>query len=57
MSPAAPPPGVSEPGNLLKELEERQDEVLAQLDELDAKLRQVLEGLGVTTEEPEAGIE
>ena len=41
----------TEPGQLLKELEQRQDEVLAQLDDLDAKLRDVLQGLGVTPDE------
>ena len=41
-----------QPGQLLKELEQRQDEVLAQLDDLDAKLREVLQGLGATPVEP-----
>lgn len=40
-----------EPGQLLKELEQRQDEVLKQLDDLDSRLRHVLEGLGVTLED------
>ena len=40
-----------EPGQLLKELERRQDEVLQQLDDLDSRLREVLEGLGVTVED------
>ncbi len=40
----------SEPGQLLKELEQRQDEVLEQLNDLDAKLREVLRGLGVSSE-------
>jgi hypothetical protein len=40
-----------EPGQLLKELERRQDEVLQQLDDLDRKLKEVLAGLGVTLEE------
>ena len=40
-----------EPGHLLKELEQRQDEVLEQLDDLDAKLTEVLRGLGVTLDE------
>ncbi|MCC9641355.1 hypothetical protein LOC71_03645 [Rhodopirellula sp. JC740] len=35
------------PGNLLQELERRQDDVLAQLDELEAKLNEVLEGLKI----------
>jgi hypothetical protein len=52
MSPS-PVPQTSEiePGQLLKELEQRQDEVLAQLDDLDAKLREVLKGLGVSSED------
>ena len=41
----------TEPGQLLKELEQRQDEVLEQLDDLEAKLREVLEGLGVTSDD------
>ena len=52
MSP--PPPSVTveqEPGQLLKELEQRQDEVLEQLEALDQKLNDVLSGLGVTMEE------
>ena len=40
-----------EPGQLLKELEQRQDDVLAQLDALDAKLEEVLKGLGVTVDD------
>jgi len=39
-----------EPGQLLKELEKRQDEVLEQLDALDAQVEEVLKGLGVTVE-------
>ena len=35
----------------MKELERRQDEVLQQLDDLDSRLREVLEGLGVTVED------
>lgn len=35
------------PGQLLEELELRQDEVLEQLDELEAKIRSVLQGLNV----------
>ena len=42
----------NEPGQLLKELEQRQDEVLEQLDHLDAQLREVLRGLGSSVEEP-----
>ena len=37
-----------EPGRLLDDLERRQDEVLAELDALDARLREVLEGLGAS---------
>ncbi len=40
-----------EPGHLLRELEQRQEEVLQQLDDLDARLKEVLDGLGVTAEE------
>ncbi|MGB7327883.1 MAG: hypothetical protein WBD31_23610 [Rubripirellula sp.] len=40
-----------EPGQLLRELEQRQDDVLEQLDALDAKLKAVLSGLGVTMED------
>ena len=43
----------SEPGQLLNELERRQDEVLLQLDDLDAKLTEVLKGLGVAEENEE----
>lgn len=48
---AVPPPHFDDesrdpaPGGLLGELERRQDDVLAQLDDLDAKLDQVLKGL------------
>lgn len=41
----------TEPGQLLRELEQRQDEVLKQLDDLDSRLREVLEGLGVTMDD------
>ncbi len=37
-----------EPGQLLHELERRQDEVLMELDALDTKLTDVAKGLGVT---------
>ena len=37
--------GDTAPGGLLGELERRQDDVLAQLDDLDAKLSYVLKGL------------
>jgi len=40
-----------EPGQLLKELERRQDEVLEQLDDLDRRLKEVLTGLGVTLQD------
>ena len=50
-----PPPtsitAEQEPGQLLKELEQRQDEVLEQLEALDQKLNDVLSGLGVTMDE------
>ena len=42
-----------EPGQLLDELERRQDDVLTQLDDLDAKLSEVLKGLGVEEDESE----
>ncbi len=35
----------SQPGGLLGELERRQDDVIAQLEDLDAKLSEVLKGL------------
>ncbi len=42
------------PGGLLQELERRQDAVLAQIDDLDAKLTALLGELGVTlTPDPE----
>ena len=40
-----------EPGQLLKDLEQRQDDVLEQLDALDNQLEEVLQGLGVTPED------
>jgi hypothetical protein len=40
-----------EAGQLLYELERRQDEVLTQLDDLDSKLAEVLRGLGVNVDE------
>lgn len=40
-----------EPGQLLHELERRQDDVLSQLDELDARLSEVLRGLGVNLDD------
>ena len=40
-----------EPGQLLNELEQRQYDVLEQLDSLDTHLQEVLRGLGVTLEE------
>jgi len=41
----------NEPGQLLKELEQRQDDVLKQLDDLDSKLQEVLQGLGISVED------
>ena len=41
----------SEPGQLLSELERRQDDVLQQLDELESQLDEVLQGLGVAAEQ------
>jgi len=51
---ASPDPA---PGGLLYELERRQDDVLTQLDQLDAQVRDLLESLGVRqeTHEPRAG--
>ena len=40
-----------EPGQMLHEMERRQDDVLTQLDELDARLSEVLRGLGVNLDE------
>ena len=51
MSPTPTSHTESEPGQLLHDLEQRQDEVLIQLDDLDAKLTEVLKGLGVTNDE------
>lgn len=39
------------PGQLLADLERRQDDVLAQLDDLEAKLAEVLRGLNVEVAE------
>ncbi|NND97240.1 MAG: hypothetical protein HKN47_07930 [Pirellulaceae bacterium] len=44
-------PDSTEPGQLLIDLERRQDEVLAQLDELDAKVTAVLKSLGATMDD------
>lgn len=41
------------PGQLLAELERRQNDALAQLDDLENKLRDVLRGLNVEMEEVE----
>jgi hypothetical protein len=41
-------PADTQPGGLLGELERRQDDVLSQLDDLDAKLSDVLKGLEPT---------
>jgi len=38
------------PGQLLRELEKRQDDVLNQLDDLEAKIAEVLRGLNVEAE-------
>jgi len=38
------------PGQLLRELEKRQDDVLTQLDDLEAKIAEVLRGLNVEVE-------
>ena len=43
--------GDTEPGQLLNELERRQDDVLKQLDDLEDQLNEVLKGLGVTAED------
>ena len=40
-----------EPGQLLDELEQRQNDVLQQLDALDARIAEVLRGLGASFEE------
>ncbi len=48
MSPVqSAPPSDPAPGGLLQELERRQDEVLAQIDVLDAKVNAILSELGV----------
>lgn len=41
------------PGQLLADLERRQDDVLAQLDDLEAKLADVLKGLNVDVSDGE----
>lgn len=41
----------TEPGQLLNELERRQDDVLKQLDDLEDQLTEVLKGLGVAAED------
>jgi len=41
------------PGQLLADLERRQDDVLLQLDDLENKLRDVLRGLNIEMEEVE----
>ncbi|MEX0825105.1 MAG: hypothetical protein WD119_03015 [Pirellulaceae bacterium] len=52
MSPVqSSPPSDPAPGGLLYELERRQDDVLAQLDELDAQVKELLSSLGVRSEE------
>lgn len=42
-------PADSQPGGLLDDLERRQEDVLSQLDDLDAKLSEVLKGLEPTS--------
>jgi hypothetical protein len=44
-------PETEAPGQLLADLERRQDEVLAQLDDLESKLRGVFKGLNIEMEE------
>ncbi len=44
-------------GNLLADLERRQDDVLAQLDELDRRVSDLLRGLGVTLIEDSEAIQ
>ncbi len=46
--------GRQAPGRLLEELEARQDQALAELEALDAKLIEVLIGLGATPEQDES---
>ena len=41
-----------EPGQLLYELEQRQDEALRELEKLEARLHDVLTGLGVSIDDP-----
>ncbi|TWT65314.1 hypothetical protein [Allorhodopirellula solitaria] len=40
-------PSENAPGQLLAELERRQDDAMAQLDDLESKLNEVLKGLNV----------
>lgn len=51
MSPTPTSHADDAPGQLLHELEQRQDQVLMQLDALDAKLKEVLQANGVTIED------
>lgn len=46
----------SEPGQLLYELERRQDEVLGELEALEARLNAVLIGMGVSLDDPHDGM-
>lgn len=46
-------PDEDAPGQLLADLERRQDDVLAQLDDLEAKLAEVLRGLNVDVAQDE----
>lgn len=50
-------PDEDAPGQLLADLERRQDDVLAQLDDLEAKLADVLKGLNVEVSEGETSDE
>ena len=47
MSPANPPESNAKPGDLLHELDRRQDDVLAQLDDLESQIDSVLADLGI----------
>lgn len=57
MSIPVAPTETIEPGSLLGELDRRQDDVLAQLDDLQAKIDEVLGDLGVTSLEDLDSIE
>lgn len=51
MSPISSLHPETEPGQLLHDLERRQDDVLKQLDDLELQLNEVLKGLGVSAVE------